>query len=281
MVVACPVRSQLRVFASFLLLGGLPLLAGCSHSSPAAVTSISARTAPSLRTVAAPVSSTPQQNALAAVQTLPLYQQAQQACKIRDFRSAASLLSQLASSSSLSAEQVAFVQEQRDLCLHDAGLPLEARQGDKEKRRQGEPTANHQPPTRIAGLAPERIGHERCVPVDGVACHSCASAGASGSSASGGRSGAVVVGDACDGGSYSRHSPLDGVGRRFRVGRQRGRNQNGHDGCDRQLGLHVGQRQPPDATLGPERQHRVWLRQRQPADEHDRERRNRQLDVQL
>ena len=99
-----------------------------------------------MQTAAALVSATPQQTALATVQSLPLYQQAQQACKVGQFHHAAELLAQLSASASLSAEQRAFVQEQRSLCLHDAGLPVEERKEEEKKRRREEPTTSHQSP---------------------------------------------------------------------------------------------------------------------------------------
>ena len=152
MVVRFPVRAQSR-YSSLLLLAGLPLLTGCSRLSLPSATSASATPAPHLRTVSAPVSITPQQNALAAVQSLPLYQQAQQACQAKQYRRASDLLAQLAASASLSPEQAAFVHEQRNLCLHGAGLPLVKGTGNRAQAT-AEPVTSYQSPTRIVGLAP-------------------------------------------------------------------------------------------------------------------------------
>ncbi len=55
------------------------------------------------------------------VRNFPLYKQAQRACSQKQFRYAAHLLERLAAIPGLSAEEVAFCQEQRDLCLQDAG----------------------------------------------------------------------------------------------------------------------------------------------------------------
>ncbi len=174
MVVSCPVR--LRPYSlRLLLLASLPLLVGCSHAPPSATLS-QTRSTPRMQRTAALVTLTPQQTALATVQALPLYQQARQACNARQFRRASDLLAQLAASSTLSAEQVAFVQEQRDLCLHDAGLPLEERKGEEEQRRKGEeatatPTPDTQHPTPSADCGPralllacERLGVKTTLP---------------------------------------------------------------------------------------------------------------------
>ena len=78
-------------------------------------------TSPGSRTIpAAPV--TPAFSS-AHVQSLPLYQQAQKDCARQQYRQAADALARLASDKTLSAPEQVFCQEQRTLCLKDAGLP--------------------------------------------------------------------------------------------------------------------------------------------------------------
>ena len=60
----------------------------------------------------------------ARVQSLPLYHQAQQACSRKQYRQAADLLAHLSADKSLSAQERDFCQEQRAICLRDAGLPV-------------------------------------------------------------------------------------------------------------------------------------------------------------
>ena len=60
----------------------------------------------------------------AHVQSLPLYHQAQQACSRKQYRQAADLLARLAEDSRLSTQERDFCQEQRAICLRDAGLPV-------------------------------------------------------------------------------------------------------------------------------------------------------------
>src|SRR5581483_6426678 len=95
------------------LLGGVFLwsLSGCSPKPvsvavPAASVSSSSAQAGSFS------------EASAHVRSLPLYRQAEQACQRRQFLHAAALLSRLA------APERAFCQEQRTLCLQDAGVKV-------------------------------------------------------------------------------------------------------------------------------------------------------------
>ena len=91
------------------------------------------------------------------MQSHPLYRQAQQACQLRDFRSAAHLLSQLAASASLTSEQLAFVEEQRNLCLHDAGLPEEGKRRKEKGKREELSATNHQLPATNADCGPRAL----------------------------------------------------------------------------------------------------------------------------
>jgi len=91
-----------------LLLG---TIYGCNKNTP------DLPAAPSSRTTATPVFP------LAYVQSLPLYHEAQQACSHKQFLHAADLLARLAADTSLSARERVFCQEQRAICLQDAGLP--------------------------------------------------------------------------------------------------------------------------------------------------------------
>jgi hypothetical protein len=63
---------------------------------------------------------------VAEVQSPPLYLQARQACKHRDYRHAASLLQKLAQTPGLAPDALAFCTTQRNICLKDAGLPVAA-----------------------------------------------------------------------------------------------------------------------------------------------------------
>jgi hypothetical protein len=58
------------------------------------------------------------------VQSLALYQQAELACRQKQFREAAHILDQLAASPGLSSDEIAYCNQQRDLCLRDAGDKL-------------------------------------------------------------------------------------------------------------------------------------------------------------
>ncbi len=61
---------------------------------------------------------------VAQVQSTPLYQQARQDCAKHDFKQAADLLQTLVRTPGLAPEAVAFVQQQRALCLKDAGVSM-------------------------------------------------------------------------------------------------------------------------------------------------------------
>ena len=61
-------------------------------------------------------------SAVSQVQASPLYLQARQSCKRRDYRTAADCLETLARTSGLAPEALIFVRQQRDICLRDAGL---------------------------------------------------------------------------------------------------------------------------------------------------------------
>ena len=63
-------------------------------------------------------------SAVAQVQASPLYQQARNDCKRRDYRQAADHLQTLARTPGLTPDALAFVHQQRTLCLQDAGLPV-------------------------------------------------------------------------------------------------------------------------------------------------------------
>ena len=58
---------------------------------------------------------------VAAVRLSPLYRQAQQDCRAKQYDQAAGLLERLAASPDLTADQAAFCREQRAICLRDAG----------------------------------------------------------------------------------------------------------------------------------------------------------------
>ena len=64
--------------------------------------------------------SSPDQSDILAVQASPLYHQAQTACRAHDFHKAADLLKTLSASPGFTQDQIAFCQQQRDLCLKDA-----------------------------------------------------------------------------------------------------------------------------------------------------------------
>ncbi|MCW3100293.1 MAG: Bacteriocin-processing peptidase [Chthonomonadaceae bacterium] len=96
-----------------LLIAGLALgLSGC-HSRPTAtatpVTPTRALTGPSA--------------AIGQVQSSVLYRQAREDCKQHDYQHAASLLDALSKTPGISPEAVTFVEQQRAICLKDAGLP--------------------------------------------------------------------------------------------------------------------------------------------------------------
>ena len=95
----------------------LSLFAGCTPQSPATVI-------PALLRTSAAVSSTPQQAPLIHVHSLPLYQQAEQACRQKRYAEAAALLQSLTQQKGMAVAEIAFVQQQRVICLKDAGLPV-------------------------------------------------------------------------------------------------------------------------------------------------------------
>ena len=111
-----------RPLCRLTLLVSAALLTGCSRFGVPA-TAVSAA---SVRATASSPSGrlSPEQSAIVQVQTLPLYQQAQTACKEKRYGQAAALLQQLAALSSLTAAERAFVLQQRVLCLKDACLPV-------------------------------------------------------------------------------------------------------------------------------------------------------------
>ncbi|MCW3052195.1 MAG: ATP-binding cassette protein [Chthonomonadales bacterium] len=94
-----------------LLLGLALGLCGC-HARPAnpatPLTSARSLTNPS--------------SAVAQVQSSPLYRQARQDCAKHDYKHAAELLETLANTPGLAPEAVTFVQQQRTICLQDAGV---------------------------------------------------------------------------------------------------------------------------------------------------------------
>jgi hypothetical protein len=95
-----------------LLIAGVALgLSGC-HPRPAApatlVTPTRALTGPSA--------------AVGQVQSSALYRQAREDCKKRDYQHAAKLLDVLSKTPGLTPEAVTFVEQQRAICLKDAGL---------------------------------------------------------------------------------------------------------------------------------------------------------------
>jgi hypothetical protein len=94
-----------------LLLGLLLTLSGC-HARPVG----SATPLTSARSLSHATS------AVAQVQSSALYQQARQDCTRHDYRRAAEHLQTLARTPGLTADAIAFVAAQRDVCLHDAGL---------------------------------------------------------------------------------------------------------------------------------------------------------------
>jgi len=101
-----------RILRHFPLLLGLALgLCGC-HTHRAApappLTSARSRNAPS--------------SAIAQIQSTPLYRQARQDCAKHDYQHAASLLELLAKTPGLAPAAVTFVQQQRAICLQDAGV---------------------------------------------------------------------------------------------------------------------------------------------------------------
>ena len=68
--------------------------------------------------------SLPAADALANVRAQPLYQEAVQACQGKQYKHASDLLLRLASQPGLNAQETAFVQQQRAICLQDAHLPV-------------------------------------------------------------------------------------------------------------------------------------------------------------
>ena len=113
------VRTLYRPISSDCLLAGalaaVALLAtGCNSHAPHVATAVSVRTA---AFVPSPVGK---------VQSSPLYQQARADCKRHDYKHAADLLGTLAKTPGLAPEAVAFVQQQRAICLQDAGMPTVA-----------------------------------------------------------------------------------------------------------------------------------------------------------
>lgn len=90
------------VFASLLFV----CLAGCRPP---------ASNAPRERNTAVP-------SAALRVQSLPEYKAAEAACQRKEFRKAAELLERLSKTATLSPQEVAFCEQQRKICLRDAGL---------------------------------------------------------------------------------------------------------------------------------------------------------------
>ena len=132
-------------FRSFLLVSTLCLsLFGCRSSVPAP---ISASAASSRTHISA--SPDAQQSAIAHVQSLPLYKEAEAAAQQKHYTEAAGLLERLAATPGLNALEIAFCHEQRDVCLEDGGVAVsrpavrpsgsvgkgrkEAQKGDEDK----------------------------------------------------------------------------------------------------------------------------------------------------
>ena len=108
-----------------MLLASSMLLPGCSRSiAPVPVVSAVSGRARAAASVTG--SSSPEQRAVAYVHSLPLYQKAEQACKAKRYAQAAALLQRLGAQVGLTAAEITFVQQQRALCLQDAGLPVPA-----------------------------------------------------------------------------------------------------------------------------------------------------------
>jgi plasmid replication initiation protein len=114
-----------RFRAYFCLVLSCGLINGCTlpHSQARVVSSALAHS-PRSRMDALPGAADGHVLAMAQVQSTSLYRQAIQACRRKDYREATRLLQQLAHSPALSSEQILFVQQQRNLCLRDAGLPV-------------------------------------------------------------------------------------------------------------------------------------------------------------
>ena len=108
------------VLRSAIVLCGLAGFAGCAPSPASHVSAAAPRTSPS----AVPAASL--QATLIHVHSLPLYQKAEQACKAKCYAQAAGLLQRLGEQKGLPLDESAFVQQQRVLCLQDAGLPVPA-----------------------------------------------------------------------------------------------------------------------------------------------------------
>ena len=116
--------SACRNVCCLTLFASSTFLTGCAHSgAPLHVTTVAATSARTTVSSAARVVS-PEQAAMAHIHALPLYQQAQAACKVKRYSQAAALLLPLAAWPALTAAEVAFVHQQQALCLQDAGLPV-------------------------------------------------------------------------------------------------------------------------------------------------------------
>jgi len=117
-----PMATLLRSSVSVLILLFITLfLSGCHSSAPARVSA----SAVSVRAMS-PTSPhpDPRLQAIARVQSLPLYLQAKSSCQQHQYKQAADLLDRLASTPGLNAIELKFCREQRDLCLADAGMPV-------------------------------------------------------------------------------------------------------------------------------------------------------------
>ena len=105
---------------SAIVLCGLAGFSGCAPSPASHVPAVAPRTSPSAVSVA------PLQATLIHVHSLPLYQEAEQACKAERYTQAAALLQRLGEQKGLTSAEITFVQQQQVLCLQDAGLPVPA-----------------------------------------------------------------------------------------------------------------------------------------------------------
>ena len=126
-------KSSLFFTASVPLLLGVALaLSGCRSSAPVlpSTPAVSVRTA-SLH----PAATDPHLIAVAHVQAMPLYQQAQAACAKQQFAVAAGLLDRLAATPDLNDLERAFCREQQNLCRRDAGLPVAPEESRKEAQK--------------------------------------------------------------------------------------------------------------------------------------------------
>src|SRR5438034_315612 len=103
---------SLRLLAGLFALSLLLSIVGCHSSVPSLV----AAHATSQRTTASASSrSDPRLTAIAHVQSLPLYQQAQTACEKQRYQEAADLLERLAATAGLNDLERGFCQEQRNI----------------------------------------------------------------------------------------------------------------------------------------------------------------------